>query len=679
MRKIYRIGISCIGSGVGQAVINSCRLSGLKLFTVGLGNNPFAYGACDCDRMEIIPSIYADNYIEELLTALKKHQVHIHIPALDDEIRILAQALHRFEREGIKVIMANARLIEFCHDKYNLCNNSNPLLDVFVKSYDKTVALRAVRAGEITFPLLAKPRTGCASRDIRVLLAECDIDHLPAQHIVQKLAIPMVEDANYREYMKLISKGINPQLSEISVQLVTDAQGELIARMATLNKLVNGIPTEVIPLNNNRVWIAIDKLYPFLKSMGLRGPINIQGRMTNFGFKIFEMNPRFTGISGLRAMMGFNEVELCLKSWLDISNNKRYRDVHLNRYGVRQMADKSVPLERNSEVKRISVSVYKTGLKTKKTVLVTGAGGYLGCTIIKLLTAETRYHIQTLDLSKAELLERFGTMDVECFDLEDLKEGRLSLGQVDLLVHCAFGRPHYATEKLADSLAFTSELFDRAVMHQVPAVINVSSQSVYGLSRPPPFCEDLPAAPETAYGQAKYATELMACSGQRFNPQTRFTSLRLASLSGGQMGFLPIDLLGKFAEKAIKGQHLTIDGGSQIMERLNVLDAGRAIISLMEIDPQQWAEVYNVGPGKSYNICELAEMVVQAVSDISGCKKVDIVVQQKDVSMQFGMDVSKFKKATNWQPRYTIENTIESVIHYLMQEKAIRLEESCTC
>jgi hypothetical protein len=38
------------------------------------------------------------------------------------------------------------------------------------------------------------------------------------------------------------------------------------------------------------------------------------------GFKIFEMNARFTGITGLRALMGFNEVAICIEKWLKIEN-----------------------------------------------------------------------------------------------------------------------------------------------------------------------------------------------------------------------------------------------------------------------------------------------------------------------------------------------------------------------
>ena len=50
--SVYNVGISCVGSGVGQSVINSCRISRLPIRTIGLGTNPFAFGLYDCDAYD---------------------------------------------------------------------------------------------------------------------------------------------------------------------------------------------------------------------------------------------------------------------------------------------------------------------------------------------------------------------------------------------------------------------------------------------------------------------------------------------------------------------------------------------------------------------------------------------------------------------------------------------------
>ena len=190
MVKEYRIAVSCVGSGVGQSIINSCRLSNLPLYTVGLGTNPFAYGAYDCDSMDDVPTIYNATYVDQLIGVLKKHRVDLLIPGLDDEALILSRASTQLERAGIKVVTAGVQLLELCHDKERLSNDLNPIVNIFVRSYDKKSAIEAVAAGEIDFPLIAKPRYGNASRGIEIILDDRDFIRISELHIVQELANP---------------------------------------------------------------------------------------------------------------------------------------------------------------------------------------------------------------------------------------------------------------------------------------------------------------------------------------------------------------------------------------------------------------------------------------------------------------------------------------------------------
>ena len=48
-------------------------------------------------------------------------------------------------------------------------------------------------------------------------------------------------------------------------------------------------------------------------ALDVRGAINIQGRMTAQGFRVFEINPRFSGTTSIRAMMGYNEPDILLR------------------------------------------------------------------------------------------------------------------------------------------------------------------------------------------------------------------------------------------------------------------------------------------------------------------------------------------------------------------------------
>lgn len=75
MNSNFTLAISCIGSGIGQAIINSLRLSSMQVRTVGFGNSVFEYRALDCDLHEYVPSTYDPKYLDVLLEKCKKHSV----------------------------------------------------------------------------------------------------------------------------------------------------------------------------------------------------------------------------------------------------------------------------------------------------------------------------------------------------------------------------------------------------------------------------------------------------------------------------------------------------------------------------------------------------------------------------------------------------------------------------
>ncbi len=407
------------------------------------------------------------------------------IPGLDYEAMIYAQNADKFNAAGIKAIFSGEELISICRDKERMSIELNKIVDVFVKSYNKETLLDDIEKGKVKFPFIAKPRGGFASKGVEIIRNINDIIKISEDHIIQELAIPLKNDPNYNFYMRQIAKNRNPQVSEVSIQLVYGPEGLLMGRMFSYNKLNNGVPIEVVPYDNAYIWSIVDQLTPTLLAMGLRGPLNIQGRLTEKGLKLFEMNPRFTGITGLRALMGFNEVEACVKEWLNIDKGKNELRFNYNRFGIRQTADKSIPIERNQEVLSLFKKINGEELKKKKTVLITGACGFLGQNLIKKLSSNQNFEIWAYDLDKQKTITLLNNSLEAIYDNSDLEEGRLHLGNVDMLLHLGFSRPYGTNEQIADSLKFTHQLFSRSVANHIPAIINISSQSVYGLETAP--------------------------------------------------------------------------------------------------------------------------------------------------------------------------------------------------
>ncbi len=663
-RKPFHLGIGCIGSGVGQAVIASLRLTDLPVTTIGLGTNPLAFGAYDCDQHVETGSIYDPDYVDRLIEICLAHGIALLIPGLDDEALLLARNEERLTQAGIGAIVAGSSLIELCRDKQRLCRELDAAGQLFVKTWSQQDLAGEIAAGKTVFPLIAKPRDGCASRGVLIVRDAGDLVRVPGNHILQELAIPHPEDPYYDRFMVQLDQGINPQLSELSIQLVTDQQGRLIGRMVSHNRLNNGVPIEVIPFEDASVWEALAPLLPKLVARGLRGPLNIQGRKTANGLKLFEMNPRFTGITGLRALMGFNEVAACVTAWVGIDRRPRCLAAPGRRFGIRQTADRALPLERNPAVVRLAGRIAPDSKNRRKTVLITGSCGYLGRNLIRALLPQGVFDIWAFHTHREKIGELFDEGIVKAFDARDLQLVRLPLGKVDLLLHLGFARPHAGPKRVAESLRFTGRLFSMAARHHVPAIINVSSQSVYDRTATPPWTEEAPVAPLSPYAQAKYATELLLQSLKDFNPALYCTSIRLATLAGGADGLTEVDFLSRMVRQACTGRQIVIRGGEQPVERIDIRDAVSALAVLLRSDPAAWKPVYNLGPGEILPLARVAQTVIEMAVKCSRATGAALRTAPPDAAAPCGLDSSRFREDMQWRPRYTMRDTIESLFRH---------------
>lgn len=252
MNRIYNIGISCIGSGVGQSVINSLNLSQLPLKTIGLTNNPFSFGAYECDEYYYTPSIYDPGYIDKLITKCQELKIDLLIPGLDYEVSLFSKNLDKLNSSGIKVLVSKKELIKHCQDKHLMCNELSNYSNIFVKCFNKNSILNEIQKGEINYPCIAKPRNGSGSEGVRIINDEESLTRLTNDYIFQEIAIPSKSDPNYEYYIKQLKNNINSQVSEISIQVVTGKGGDRLGRMISYNKLKNGIPIEIVPIEK---WI----------------------------------------------------------------------------------------------------------------------------------------------------------------------------------------------------------------------------------------------------------------------------------------------------------------------------------------------------------------------------------------------------------------------------------------
>lgn len=671
--KDIKVGVSSIGSGIGQSIINALNLSSLQVDTVGFGNAPFEYGALDCGSHHQVPAIKDPDYVERLIELCLEEGVDLLIPGLDDDLLVLSEKEEEFLKAGIEVLAASHGVISLCRDKYQLSEYFQSRTNVFIRGYLPDEFREALNQGKCAFPCVAKPRGGSGSLGVRLVKDEQDLEDVAEDAFLQPLLRPAPGDAYAAEFQEEVRKGRVPQVSELSVQILTGKDGAVLGKLATINKLKHGVPIEIFPVDREEIWAAVDQVVGPLLEIGLRGPVNLQGRITGEGVRFFEVNPRFTGISGLRAQLGFNGVEACLKSWLDLPGPHSALRTDPQKFGLRQVADRVVALEHHRKAADYHQKLNIGKSDPRRVLLITGSTGYLGQNLIPALDPD-RYRLWILTTHPEQAAELHGGQVEEIFGESVFSKGGLPWGRVDLLLHAGFARPYQPESELARSLEFTQSLVKYAGAHMVPALINISSQSIYGQGSPPPWDETAPASPRSPYAAAKYAAELMVQDKRRRHPHLHWTSLRLAGLTGGAPGLVLVDLVTRFVDQALRGEPLEIRGDHRF-ERLDIRDAVQALLELLEIPSREWEPVYNLGRGETFSLRELAETVLEQVDPPPGAAPSRIVTRIQDPSLAFGMDSTRFFQLTGWKPEYTLDDTVRSLVSYLRQQADVQRED----
>ena len=145
----------------------------LKYFKEQLGENgkiigadmqPTAPALSAADVRVLVPAVYNDQYVDVLYKICQENDVDVLISLNDLELPILARNKAIFEQIGVKVIVSDPNVIDICFDKLRTSEYMESLGLKTPKTYvNLETALRALDSGDVSFPLVIKPRWGSAS------------------------------------------------------------------------------------------------------------------------------------------------------------------------------------------------------------------------------------------------------------------------------------------------------------------------------------------------------------------------------------------------------------------------------------------------------------------------------------------------------------------------------------
>lgn len=302
------------GASLGTEIAKALRASGIRYRVIGCDISELAFGHYSelFDETLIVP---VERYIEHLLETCTRLSVNVVVPGGDRPMALISGAADRFTERGIAVAINSPSIVARCSDKYE-CSKELEALGFRVP---KTMMLHDdADANAAPLPCVVKPNSASGGSAFVFYAATADDVGLYARYIREN-----GRDAVAQEY-------IGAENGEFTVGVLSSADalvtGAIALRRAFPSKLSIAATGPGFLISSGFTQGHIGD-YPAVtstaariaKALGSTGPMNVQGRLDIEGqFVPFEINPRLSASTYLRAMAGFNEVDYLVRYLLKL-------------------------------------------------------------------------------------------------------------------------------------------------------------------------------------------------------------------------------------------------------------------------------------------------------------------------------------------------------------------------
>ena len=251
-----------------------------------------------------------------------------------------------------------------------------------------------------------------------------------------------------------------------------------------------------------------------------------------------------------------------------------------------------------------------------KTIIITGAGGFIGRALARYFTASgyTVYGLDRLDSEKAPLssLAKYIQAELPSPIFRDL----LQQWRPDAILHCA-GRASVTAamenpqSDYVDGPALTFDLLENVRINSPKCIfLLLSSAAVYGEPRFLPVNENVVPQPISAYGFHKWQSELI-CREFASLFGLRTASARVFSAYGPG---LRRQVIWDITRKALLDPEVHLQGtGKESRDFIHVNDIARGLETLMNGTPSR-GEVYNLASGQETRIADLAALILKILN-----------------------------------------------------------------
>ncbi len=326
------------GASLGTEIVKSLALAGeYEIF--GCDISPLAYGHAMGELVERTHVVDRSRYVESVLDVCRSSGVRYVIPGGEQPMVLLGQAKDQLVAAGLTLVGNDQAVVTRFSDKAKTFEALAELGFPIPRTREATE--RADLDGFV-FPAIVKPATDSGGSTFVFLAKDLEEAWLYVAHL------------RHNDRKAIVQEYIPHEEGEFTIGVLSLPDGRILSSVA-LRRLFHsklsvqfrgasglissgysqGLIDDFPELHEQAAAIA--------RGIGSRGPINLQARLKDGVLYPFEINPRFSASTYLRALAGVNEVDLFLRHLVtgDVPSVGAVRPGHY----LRTLGETFVPLD----------------------------------------------------------------------------------------------------------------------------------------------------------------------------------------------------------------------------------------------------------------------------------------------------------------------------------------------
>jgi carbamoyl-phosphate synthase large subunit len=288
-----------MGCPLGQSIYKALRRATVEVECVLADCDPLSAGLLWEGAPRLLPRAAEPAYPEALASVCRGEGVQLVLVGTDAEAERLAPLRAAVEREAGSTVLVNVpEVVAVATDKLQTARflRERGLPAPASVPGDDPAGIEAL-CDLYGFPVVVKPRRGASARGVRIVRSPAEL----------RQALPAPTGA------LIVQEHLGTPEAEFTVGIYCDRAGRPAGGLAMRRQLAFGLTYKA---EVDRFPPVLDTAARVAVALGAVGPCNIQCRHTPRGPVPFEVNPRFSSSTGIRAAFGLNEPELAVREYV---------------------------------------------------------------------------------------------------------------------------------------------------------------------------------------------------------------------------------------------------------------------------------------------------------------------------------------------------------------------------